>query len=55
MLWHGEPASEADKEQIRLAALKIERYMWWEGSKKGFVYWAEVYDELLRIAKTGEP
>ena len=55
MLWSGEPASEADKKQIRLAALMIEKYMWWGESKKGFEYWAEVYNELLRIAETGEP
>ena len=55
MLWCGESASETDKEQIRLAASMIYKYLGWEVSKKGFQYWAEVYDELQRIAETGDP
>ena len=48
-------ARERSKEQVRLAALKIAKYIWWENSKKGFEYWNDVYEELMRIAETGEP
>ena len=55
MLERGKSGSEKDREQIRLAAKKIDKYMRWTGSKKGFDYWEAVYNELLRISKTGEP
>ena len=55
MLIHGQPAQERSKEQVRLAALKIAKYIWWEHSKKGFEYWDDVYEELMRISETGEP
>lgn len=34
---------------------KIENYMRWAGSKKGYEFWEDVYYEFLRIAETGEP
>ena len=43
------------RKEIHQAVLVLVKMMLLEGSKKGEMYWQEVYKELERIAKTGEP
>ena len=54
-LWEHEKLSTEDKSKIEEAAQIIGQRFFWAGSKKGQRYWHEVYDELRRIAETGEP
>ena len=46
---------EIDRDVVREAAWAISRVLPWVESKKGGKYWQDVYEELIRIAKTGEP
>ena len=46
---------EVEREAVRKAARDIFRVFAWVESKKGGEYWNDVYEELMRIAETGEP
>ena len=53
--WVYEKLSIKDRSKIEEAAHIISQRFFWAVSKKGQRYWQEVYDELRRIADSGEP
>ena len=51
----GEKLSVGDIEKVIKAALTIGKTFTWRTSMKGQGYWQDVFEELIRIAETGEP
>ena len=51
----GEKLSEKDIRMLTRAARTIGKTFIWQTSKKGQAYWEDVFFELMRISKTGEP
>ena len=50
----GEKLSVVDIEKVIKAALIIGKTFTWRTSMKGQGYWQDVFEELIRIAETGE-
>lgn len=46
---------KTERDEVRKAAWAIIKMLPWAQSKKGVEYWQGVYEELIRIAETGEP
>ena len=47
--------NDKDRRGIARAAIEIMNDFEWQKSSKGNRYWESVCNELMRIAKTGEP
>ena len=51
----GKKLSEIKRRRLEKMSLSLASTFVWGSSKKGYEYWRGVWDELERIAETGEP